>query len=87
MDKNHAVWQYLQAVFKLNKWEDWQQIEVSHIIAMTSQVQIGMAVCAPQARTLCDAQFDQVALAKQPNGGVSATISQSPEFIENENEP
>jgi hypothetical protein len=87
MDKNHAVWQYLQAVFKLNKWEDWQQIEVSHIIAMTRRCQSARR-CVPTKLEPC-ATLNLVRSLKpsNPNGGVSAAISQNPEFIENANEP
>lgn len=57
------------AYYQVKPEDGWLRIGAPQTIRMASKVQIGLVVCAHNAGTMCQAQFEQVALlAGQPAG-------------------
>ena len=52
----------LSAFYRASASDDWLPIGDGQTINMTSELQIGLVVCAHKAGTLCEAQFDQVSV-------------------------
>ena len=48
--------------FKVNAGDAWAQLGASQTISMSPSTQIGLIVCAHNAGTLCQAQFNQMTL-------------------------
>ncbi len=57
------------AYCKVKAGDPWMQVSGPQTIKMARQVQVGIIVCAHKAGTLCQAQFDSVALQVGKIGG------------------